>query len=839
MADNDPAADHLGVDVDAVQSLAAFARACARLRAGRSYAKLSLPAATLSDLLNAKGTPTRDTLIKFLIACGLNDATAQAPWLAAWERVATAHLPRPDGAVRVRDARPRLLGVHAAIQVEDAEGELPPYVPRDLDADLRTAVTAATASGGLVLMVGGSSVGKTRALFEAVRAALPEWWLLHPADIPAIGAHAAAPTPRTVLWLDELQRYLNHPAGLTLGVLHRLITAGTVIVATLWPDEYSRRTARPAAGQPDPHAEDRETLRLAHVVRVPDRFTTAERRRGEILANTDRRLRIALDTTDAGFTQVLAAGPALIQRWETAEHCYGQAVITAALDARRVGAQHPVTREYLTAAAPAYLTPTQQATAPPDWLEQALTYATTPVHGATGCLTPAPAGMGSIAGYTTADYLHQHSQRAHRTTTLPDSAWHALTTHHHPDDTLGLADSAYRRGQPTHAFTFYGRADADNERAAYRLADLLAEQGRLQELHARADAGNEPAADRLAYLLAKQGRVEDALQLLRTRADSGNEHAAYRLADLLAEQGRLQELHARADAGNEPAADRLAYLLAKQGRVEELRAGADAGSEHAANWLAYLLAEQGPVEDALQLLRTRADSGNEHAAYRLADLLAEQGRLEELRARADADANNEHAADRLAYLLAKQGRVEELRARADAGNEDAAQQLAYLLAKQGRVEELRTRADAGNEDAAYQLADRLAKQGSVGDALQLLRTRADAGNEDAAYLLADLLAEEGRLDELRARADADNEHAADRLADLLTRQGRVEDALQLLRTRADAGNENAARSLVWLLASGECIDELRDEVAAGTSGAAQALHGLLHYQPRDALLPLT
>ena len=44
-------------------------------------------------------------------------------------------------------------------------------MPRDLDADLRTAITAADRNGGFVLLVGGSSMGNTRALFEAVRAA--------------------------------------------------------------------------------------------------------------------------------------------------------------------------------------------------------------------------------------------------------------------------------------------------------------------------------------------------------------------------------------------------------------------------------------------------------------------------------------------------------------------------------------------------------------------------------------------------------------------------------------------------------------------------------------------
>jgi len=50
-------------------------------------------------------------------------------------------------------------------------------------------------------------VGKTRALYEAARAVLPEWWLIHPADTDAIRTFAAVPATRTVLWLDELQRY--------------------------------------------------------------------------------------------------------------------------------------------------------------------------------------------------------------------------------------------------------------------------------------------------------------------------------------------------------------------------------------------------------------------------------------------------------------------------------------------------------------------------------------------------------------------------------------------------------------------------------------------------------
>jgi hypothetical protein len=190
-------------------------------------------------------------------------------------------------------------------------------MPRDLDADLRTTLTLAEQQGGFVLLVGDSSVGKTRALFEAVRVVLPNWWVLQPADATVLQQVAASPTARTVEWLDELQKYLDHPAELPAAAIRDLISTGIIVVGTLWPSEYSKRVTPPSCGQPDPHAEDRRLLGLAEVVNVPEAFTTDEQRRAEVLAETDTRIRVALDTLDAGFTQVMAAGPELVRWWKT------------------------------------------------------------------------------------------------------------------------------------------------------------------------------------------------------------------------------------------------------------------------------------------------------------------------------------------------------------------------------------------------------------------------------------------------------------------------------------------------------------------------------------------
>jgi hypothetical protein len=63
---------------------------------------------------------------------------------------------------------------------------------------------------------------------------------------------------------------------------------------------------------------------------------------------------------------------------------------------------------------------------------------------------------------------------------------------------------------------------------------LLAERGDLDGLHARADAGDQNAALRLADLLAERRDLDG----LRDRIDAGDRHAARRLAGLLARQGR-------------------------------------------------------------------------------------------------------------------------------------------------------------------------------------------------------------------------------------------------------------------------------------------------------------
>jgi hypothetical protein len=223
---------------------------------------------------------------------------------------------RPPGAVRAGEADLRRLGVHAAISVPGVRDEVPPeYVPRDADTaefGIRARVAAAGERGGFVLLIGGSSVGKTRCAVEAVKALLPDWWLVHPARPTEVAALAQVPSARTVVWLDELQRYLDGKNGLTDADVRALLNRPAVIIGTLWPDRYDTYTTLPAPSGADPHGRERRVLDLADIVRIAPAFSPAEQDRAYAAAARDRRLAIALGAAGYGLTQTLAAAPQLV-----------------------------------------------------------------------------------------------------------------------------------------------------------------------------------------------------------------------------------------------------------------------------------------------------------------------------------------------------------------------------------------------------------------------------------------------------------------------------------------------------------------------------------------------
>jgi ketosteroid isomerase-like protein len=312
-----------------------------------------------------------------------------------------------------------------------------------------------------------------------------------------------------VVWLDELQDFLDGEQGLTGAVMRALLNYQAVVIGTLWPDRYAAYTTVRGPGGADPHARERQVLDLADVVRIAPAFSPAEQDRARAAAAGDPRLGVALESAGYGLTQTLAAAPQLVARWEDAQTAapYAWAVLTAALDVARLGARAPLGAGFLRAAAVDYCTSSQQAEAPGDWFEQALAYATEKLHGAAAALSPAGAGMGQRAGYTAADYLIQHASQKRRSARVPASTWDAALSHiRDPGDTARLAWEASFAGRLEHVEKAFERAFAEKEyTVAAELASCLGDAGRegraiqlLEETIAAAEASQAvPAAELL------------------------------------------------------------------------------------------------------------------------------------------------------------------------------------------------------------------------------------------------------------------------------------------------------------------------------------------------------
>ena len=272
-----------------------------------------------------------------------------------------------DETVQLRTAAewdPVRLGVHPA-PGPDGAMDLPmtEYLARPHDATLRRrlARTAETNQAALVLLVGRSASGKTRALYEAVAAVLPDWPVLFPADAEELAEWVEGDgiDPRTVLWLNETQRYLDGAAGERAArALGRLLdrVAPLAVVGTMWPEHMRRLTARQNGLESAPH-----TLALLTgphgMITVPDTLS-GDAAAVDSAAVRDPRIAAAVRAAGSGqrVLQHLTAGPELVRRWEmgpdqwftATEH----AVLTAAAEARRLGHASAVPKLLLREAAP-------------------------------------------------------------------------------------------------------------------------------------------------------------------------------------------------------------------------------------------------------------------------------------------------------------------------------------------------------------------------------------------------------------------------------------------------------------------------------------------------------
>ncbi|MFJ9554212.1 tetratricopeptide repeat protein [Nocardiopsis sp. NPDC101807] len=485
----------------------------------------------------------------------------------------------------------------------DAQEEpVPAYVPRDFDAALDRAILA----GGLVVLEGESVSGKTRSAYEAIRRTVPDRRLVVPSDEQSLTAIADLPTaPRnSVVWLDGVDRYLA--AGtLDEGVLDRLCPPGrsdVCIVATLdsrvrgdFPEQSAPAVTR--------ILEDR-----AEHFFVERRLTGAEVERARELAG-DRRIFQALAAqAEGGFAADISGAHTTLRRWRSAVHGHevrAGAVISAAVDARRLGYRDPLPRGLLEDLHRHYLAPNVHHDPGTSTFDEALRWAADPAGGATACLSRVDEGT-----YEPFHHLVSHALRETDGAEVPEVVW-TLVAHRIPVaylPTFGFA--AYETGRSTVA-----------EHAWARFLERFPG-------HPEANLG-------MALLALRADDRAKALPSLRRAVANGDPRAMAHLGAVLA---RI------ALEGEDPSA------AAEAG--DRLRRAHDAGATIEA-YLAGLLAYRaGDEDEALSWCGVAAGRGDENAMFLHACLETWGIDDSRLRPLLDEVLNGEKQTEKLAELLA-------------------------------------------------------------------------------------------------------------------------------------------------------------------------------------------
>ncbi|MEV6840947.1 hypothetical protein AB0N17_41830 [Streptomyces sp. NPDC051133] len=662
------------------------------------------------------------------------------------------------------------------------------YVTRDHDQVLAEVVRdALEGRSRMVVLVGSSSTGKTRACWEAVQPMANRGWRLwHPFD-PTRGAAALEGLlqvqPCTVVWLNEAQHYLGSPqvGEQIAAAIHSLLTDPTrgpiLVLGTLWPEYADEYATLPSPGGPDRFSRSRELLAGRTLV-VPEYFDEWAMREAASLARSgDLLLADALTRAAAGgrVAQDLAGAPELLRRYEQSVPA-ARAVLEAAMDARRLGSGLHLPQAFLIDAAVDYLTDEDFTQLRDDWAESAFADLARPVHGnhaplrRTGARPerrpPGSSALGSSPAtaaspkFRLADYLEQHGRKSRRGKCPPASFWHAALVHLTlPEDLNNLAKAAEDRHRLQWAYHLRHRAAESGDPSALvhmggiRMA--IGDREGAQDLYWQATkAGIATAWVELANICEQLGGREQAQALYQQAVDKGDLRALRQLTLNFAESGNWEE--AEAVASQAPEADRgwvlqnLARQREKVGDPAEaealFRRAADAGNTIALTELVRLRIEAGDLGSAKMLTAQALKVASPIELTNLSMIcdLAGDTTAGDIAARQAAKTGDSRAIHFAVMRAVDAGDYEEAESlatpAADAGDGVALTLLSQLRRWAGKwpeAEELaRKAADAGDTFGLYAMARDREKEGHLEEAAALFRQASEAGDEGTLDLLA-------------------------------------------------------------------------------------------------------
>ncbi|MFJ7250518.1 hypothetical protein ACIQWA_38565 [Kitasatospora sp. NPDC098652] len=574
---------------------------------------------------------------------------------------------------------PIALGVRPTFAFPDMPDTLPtltPYVDRLHDRALLDVVRMGVGGhSGIVIARGEPSTGKTRSCWEAVRSLPADWRLWYPAnpsDTGQVLQALAGAGPRTVVWLDRIDRYLDTAQGVTAQRIHDEIRqalsdtrrAPVLVIGTVCD------SARMLTGEGSEDPPNAAALMLIEEagVNVPNSLTGSELLGLAALAHRDPRLSLAQATAKETAVQFLASNHGAHPVVNA--YSFHTAVTTRDTDTLVVGARllHETGRP-------------REAVA---WYQAA-----------------AEAGD-SQAVRSAASLLSESGDLAEAISWLRERA-DAGDTH----AALEAARQLEHDGQDEEAITLYQRAaqTGGKSQALRSAAAVLRRHGRAPEalawLQGRARDGDEKAHREAAHLRWTTGDREGGLRSYEEAVAAGDTTALREAAEHLQAADRVEEAidwYRRAVRGGDKVALRpLADLLKAEGDLDGalpyyLRAAelSDVLAMHQAAAL-YRLGKQ-PAR-ALHWYREASRHGDDSALLHIAALHQEAGRIDTALtwyARA-ADSRIRDAYREAVWMLWDAGRLDDayawLAGRVDNGDRRALRELGDLLREAGRLPE--------------------------------------------------------------------------------------------------------------------------------------------------------
>ncbi|MFJ6904112.1 coiled-coil domain-containing protein [Streptomyces griseoluteus] len=514
-----------------------------------------------------------------------------------------------------------------------------------------------------------------------MNACLPDWQLICPRSLNDL---TALPDGPAVVWLDDLHSTLGEDRfGEEMArALWTLLDSSPhvmVLIGTIWTHRHATLTTTPAEKEPDKHPYARALLAGATEIPVPEVFTPEALTEFSAAAADDPEWLLAARSasTDGDLAQTLAGAVDLFSRYDRADDAgdpagpLGKALVTAAVDARRLGYRGPLPVSFLQAAVRGYLTPRQCLNATEQWRNDALEWADRKVKNVASALTPVLNldGMGAASDLRNVhDFLEQRLSDERAGIFPPATFWSALDD----EGVLGAAlvlmgTAAMNCGRfQTAAQLLHRAVDLGPATEAFEcLCNLYVEIERINTrigldelLEALSKIDDDCASvGHLGWLLGNMetsrvvvdyeaDRADLAEHLLRSACESGQEYAAHALRELLLHRGRATEIAAlpideeevppaperhpaepllRAIDQAPGALEELAQIVARGGmELDVLLAGLERVDVQFKAW-PTALAQLGAEDLVLDLLRAGVSAGAQFAEQNLITFLEKNG----------------------------------------------------------------------------------------------------------------------------------------------------------------------------------------------------------------------